>query len=592
MESGGQTGIPMSEGASTSPAMASNTPDRGELKRKRQPRNSACQSCSALKMKCISTPNGKCERCNRMDRDCVPAIPKPRKRRGESGVGVDSEGVSLLEFAGPSTAAAGPPPKFDPPRQTQSEDVTERTSLLARHDLSHTDSKSFLTLFSQGLGNVAACEDLLQGVDYNFVGSCFTIFRQLAPHFPFVWLHPGADTIAMVARRPCLTLAICTVSSASNRDMQSRLSQAFQYTLSSKVILGGQRSLDLLTGLLVYLAWHHQYMSQPQIYQELYLLAGMAADLGVYGTKLEPLDASSALERDRAFVGCYYLCSGLSATGFDKPSPLRFSDSLRLCAERAAAANMVPSDSALVSLLELMHALTDMEDALREDAQTARASSLQFIDLHVRATNQRLKALKREHPALAGSLAFSAANIHIYQRLMRVSETPDYPTLIQCACSIKEYVDDILARPPSMLHRISITDWTNLMEILVLMARVSKAPPTTGGWEAGALTSMLQPEAGLDALCSHMASAPANDTLSPRHEQLLQWLRNVSDSIKRRFLHETGESTWGQYGSGDQRSSSDGRSRPGDEQARQPDILNFLGNGVLDFNSWSSLTAR
>lgn len=87
-----------------------------------------------------------------MDRECVPAVPKPRKRRGESGIGAEQEGVSLLEFAGPSTAA-GPPPKFDPPRQAHADDGTER--LLARHDLSHTDSKSFVALFSQSLGNVA-----------------------------------------------------------------------------------------------------------------------------------------------------------------------------------------------------------------------------------------------------------------------------------------------------------------------------------------------------------------------------------------------------------------------------------------------------
>lgn len=39
------------------------TPDNSNtLKRKRQPRNSACQNCAALKMKCISTDQGKCER--------------------------------------------------------------------------------------------------------------------------------------------------------------------------------------------------------------------------------------------------------------------------------------------------------------------------------------------------------------------------------------------------------------------------------------------------------------------------------------------------------------------------------------------------
>lgn len=385
----------------------------------------------------------------------------------------------------------------------------------------------------------------------------------------------------MIARRPTLTLAICTVASASNSELQSRLSQAFQYTLSSKVILGGQRSLDLLTGLLVYLAWHHQYMAQHQIYQELYLLAGMAADLGLYRTRLEPLDAGSALERDRAFVGCYYLCCGLSAIGFDKPSPLRWSNSLRLCAERAAAANTLPSDAGLVSLLELTHALTDMEDSLREDIVSERGSPIQYVDLQVRATSQRLKTLKREHPALSASLTFSAVNIHLYQRLLRASETPDYPTLIQCACSIKEFVDDILARPPSTLHRIPILDWSHLMEILVLMARVSKAPPTSGGWEAGALSSMLQPDAALDALCTHMASAPANDSLSPRHEELLQWLRHMSDGIKRRILHDIGVGGGGGAWEHEQA-----------RRGREPDLLNFLGNGVLDLDFWNGLTAR
>lgn len=38
--------------------------DGDRAKRKRQPRNSACQSCAALKMKCIATAvPGVCERC-------------------------------------------------------------------------------------------------------------------------------------------------------------------------------------------------------------------------------------------------------------------------------------------------------------------------------------------------------------------------------------------------------------------------------------------------------------------------------------------------------------------------------------------------
>lgn len=88
----------------------------------------------------------------------------------------------------------------------------DTSSLLLRHDLSYKDSKSFILLFSRGLGNASACEELLHGVDYNFVANCFTIFRQLTPYFPFVELSPTADVVTMVARRPALTLAVCTVA--------------------------------------------------------------------------------------------------------------------------------------------------------------------------------------------------------------------------------------------------------------------------------------------------------------------------------------------------------------------------------------------
>lgn len=425
--------------------------------------------------------------------------------------------------------------------------------------------------------SLQALEELLNGIDFNFVSSSFTRFRQLTPHFPFVELSPGADVITMVAQRPMLTLAICTAASASYPEAQDRLSQAFQYALSSKVILGSERSMDLLTGLLVDLAWHHQYISQAQVYQQLYLLAGLAADLGLYRPRLDPMDASSALERDRAFVGCYYLCSGLSPTGFDKPNPLRWTRNLRSCAENAAVTGTLSSDRSLVSILELAHAMDEMEESIRHDIVSQYSNPLPYVELQTKASSQRLKALKREYPSLGGVLGFEAATIHIYQRQLRISETLDYPVLIQCACAIKEFLDDILSRPPATLHQISIVDWSNLLEILLLMARVSKPPPNTSSWEAGALTSMLQPEAMLDAIWNHANSAPPNDPLSPRHEALLRSLRGICDGVKRALAAA--------------QQGSDGRFRP-ESRSGEGGILDFrpFGSGVLDSSFLTSLT--
>lgn len=432
------------------------------------------------------------------------------------------------------------------------------------------------------LTSLQANEDLLHGVDYNFVANSFTVFRQLVPCFPFVDISPGTDILAMVTSRPVLTLAVCAVASAAAPDVQGRLAQAFRYTLSSKVILGSERSMDVLAGLLVFLAFHHQFMSQRLIYQRLSLLAGMVADLGLYKPWPDPIDLASALERDRAFVGSYYLCSCLAATGFEKPNPIRWTNNLRRCAEMAASSGVLQSDRGLVALLELARVIDDLEDGFRQISEEQRPVPATFIEIYTKAANQRLKALRRDHQSLSGSLAFSAATIHVYQRKIRTSDAPDHSTLIQCACAIKDHIDDILTRPPITLHRFSILDWSSLLEILILMARVAKPLPTAAGWEAGAITEMLRPGVFLDSLVSHMAAAPFNDPHSPRNESLIRLLRNASDDIKRRILFEGGT---GQL--------DDGSFRAVNEQAglRTSSGIDFFGNGILDSGFWNSLTA-
>ncbi|KAK6395217.1 hypothetical protein LTR65_000687 [Meristemomyces frigidus] len=389
-------------------------------------------------------------------------------------------------------------------------------------------------------GDATSAGDLLRGIDYNYVQMRFTIFRQLTGNFPFVSVQPDADAVFMAANRPITTAAICTVSSAAHPEVQQRLVQAFRLALSSRVILQGQRSIDLFIGLLIYLAWHHNYMSKQQIYQELYLLAGMAADLGLYRqpSNVDNSNMRDAVERDRAYLGCYYLCCSLSVMGFNKPSPLRWTDNLRRCAENVAYSGAQPSDRLLVGITELMRTLEDLEDAFRMESGMKRSTMTHYVDIQTKAINHRLKALKREHRELGGTLGLRAATIHFHHRLLRASEIPDTATLIQCACAIKEHLDDVLARPPITLHQIAIVDWTNLLEVLVLMARVAKPLPSTVGWEAGALSSMLQPEAMLNAVCAHMASAPVGDPLNPRHEAQLQWFTDVCGSIKTRILHE------------------------------------------------------
>lgn len=374
---------------------------------------------------------------------------------------------------------------------------------------------------------------------------------------------------------------------ASSPKIQDRLSQAFLHTLSAKAILSSECSLDLFTGLLVYLAWQHHYLPQQQRYQQLCLLAGMAADLGLYQPTLSPMnDPGAALERDRAFVGCYYLCSSLSATGYNKPNPFRWTDNLRHAAESAGFAGTLSTDRELVATLELSRAMDDLHEVLQEHSGSPPGIT-QYLELHTKSAFYRLKSLKREHPSLGTSLGYAATNLHIYRiLLLRSGPVPDPTSLIQCACAVKEYVDDILARPASTLHHIAIVDWMNLLEILLLMVQVSKASTNGGGWEAGALTSMLQHEVVLDAICYHMSSVSPNDALSSRHAGLLNRFRGICDGIKRRFLSEVGSAGVVTAQADD---VSGNRTAPAVDRSTKFDAYGLFENGVLDPMFWNGL---
>ena len=341
--------------------------------------------------------------------------------------------------------------------------------------------------------------------------------------------------MSIAARRPFMTVAVCAVTSAATPGIQDRLHQAIRFLLSAKAIVNGERSMDLLLGLLVYIAWHHHYLMRHQIDQLTCLLAGMATDLGFYerSNRSNTEEMTTTVERDRALLGCYYLCSCLSMKGFNKPNTLRWTNDFRLYAESVASAARLPSDQELVAITEMAHVLDDLNDTLQTETDLKPPTLDKFVEMQEKAANLRIKDLKRAHPSLGGNMMFAAATIDVHQKLVAANADPNTTALIQCACSIKDYLDEILGRPPIMMHQLAIVDWTNLLNILILMARVSISLSKAVGWEADTSSSMLPPEKILGTISAHMDNAPQGDALAPRNESLVRWFKSFCGSIKR-----------------------------------------------------------
>lgn len=80
-------------------------------------------------------------------------------------------------------------------------------------------------------------------------------FRTKTSSVPFVFISSSTNLESLRLEKPFLLLAILTVEANHEARLQSQLERHLKETLSRKVIVNGEKSLEILQGLLVYLMW-------------------------------------------------------------------------------------------------------------------------------------------------------------------------------------------------------------------------------------------------------------------------------------------------------------------------------------------------
>ena len=81
------------------------------------------------------------------------------------------------------------------------------------------------------------------------------MYRSESKNYPFITLPLHAHLDTLRSDRPCLFLSVMAMASQRDPALQLLLEQEFRELLSTRAIIEGEKSLDLLQGLLVYLAW-------------------------------------------------------------------------------------------------------------------------------------------------------------------------------------------------------------------------------------------------------------------------------------------------------------------------------------------------
>lgn len=162
-------------------------------------------------------------------------------------------------------------------------------------------------------------------IDYSQAEECLRLFHAKRHSFPFINIpsHMTLDTLRR--QRPFLLLSILTFGTDSNVTLQNQLDAELRENLARRVMINGEKSLDALQGILLYLIWYHYYFDtvREQIYQLSQMAAAMACNLEI--NKQSKVIASNAfsitntsysfqlcseeLEERRTFLGCYYFTS-------------------------------------------------------------------------------------------------------------------------------------------------------------------------------------------------------------------------------------------------------------------------------------------
>ena len=75
-------------------------------------------------------------------------------------------------------------------------------------------------------------------------------------HYPVIVLRPDETVASLAATKPFVLLAILAAASGS-RTLQghSLYDEEFRKVLGLKFVAGGERSISLLQGILIYCAW-------------------------------------------------------------------------------------------------------------------------------------------------------------------------------------------------------------------------------------------------------------------------------------------------------------------------------------------------
>lgn len=428
----------------------------GNVEEAKRPR--ACEACRGLKVRCEMAEEGPCRRCKKAGRRCVVTV---RSRGGERQKKTDTRVAELekkidilaatlhardgSEHAGPSggthttqspaapspetskapnsmmktllthwgvTEGTGPPSqspagrkrKLSDPQDTRAGEEAAKPPHLRSSSL----GEDYVDIVDRGLITPEHAEVLFN--KYN---------KLMVPHFPAVVFSPDETAANLRTSKPLLFLAIMAAASSDSAALQKSLVKELMRILADKVIVSGEKSLELVHALFISVAWYWppESFDELKFYQLAHIGIVMAIDLGLGRTgggarpihhqfppwgrntrSLYRIDAGS-LECRRTWLAGYLLSTN-TAIGLRRTNLLTWSGFMRESLEvLETSKDAAPTDK---YLCQLVRANRLGEEVLTQFSLDDPVMSVNLSNVRTRLTlksfEKELEKLKRAVP--------------------------------------------------------------------------------------------------------------------------------------------------------------------------------------------------
>ncbi|RAL14436.1 Zn(II)2Cys6 transcription factor [Aspergillus homomorphus CBS 101889] len=333
------------------------------------PYGRACMNCSHAKCKCVlSKAGGQCQRCQRLNKECRPsafqrrqnlrkpnatksgrlekklddvvALLRARAAHSSGSSATADEYADLIEEQLNSTSTTTPEPQ---PRNPRGDSQKRRRGGNTHSQLTQTSEQG-----ANGPGLTNDSPDVSLELSPWQAEECLAAFvTQKLPYLPFIHIPSSTTAKRLQRERPFMWLCVMAVAAKSVKQRNAICDKVREIVAQKVVHCSGARDLDLLQGILIFMAWSGQ-----QVFRKLSLIMfSQLAIAVVYDLSLnKPTSTEMSLllclnpqpeggpaspptrfmEERRAVLGCFLLTSSISLF-FGKAESLRWTPYLEEC---------------------------------------------------------------------------------------------------------------------------------------------------------------------------------------------------------------------------------------------------------------------